>query len=72
MSNYIISLDIKSKMSQSEVDATTDHTDHAASAENDSSEESAQLTNKQVKLIVDTWSYVREDLEKAGTVMFMK
>ena len=69
MSNYII--DIESKMSQSEVDTTSDHTDHT-DAEKDSTEETVQLTNRQAKLIIDTWSYVRDDLEKAGTVMFMK
>lgn len=69
MNGYIlISCDDKLKMSQSETDAAN----HTASSEKDSAEEDAQLTNRQVELIIDTWSYVRLDLEKAGTVLFIK
>lgn len=55
-------------MSQSETDAAN----HAAASEKDSKEENVQLTNRQVELIIDTWSYVRVDLEKAGTILFVK
>jgi hypothetical protein len=55
-------------MSQSETNAAN----HAASSGKDSADEDIQLTNRQVELILNTWSYVRLDLEKAGTVLFVK
>ena len=70
MNGYIfISCDDKPKMSQSEAD-TANHT--ASSGKDSAAEENVQLTNRQVELIIDTWSYVRLDLEKAGTVLFVK
>ena len=56
-----------SKMS--ETDTTANHVDASGK---DSAKENAELTNRQVELIIDTWSYVRVDLEKAGTVLFVK
>ena len=56
-------------MSQSETDAAN-HT--ASSGKDSAAEENIQLTNRQVELILDTWSYVRLDLEKAGAVLFVK
>ena len=38
----------------------------------ESADSGAPLTNRQVELITQTWNIVRKDLEKAGTVMFMK
>ena len=55
-------------MSQNGIDAAND----AAASGKDSKEENLQLTNRQVELIIDTWSYVRVDLEKAGTILFVK
>lgn len=53
----------------SETDTTANHVDASGK---DSAKENAELTNRQVELIIDTWSYVRVDLEKAGTVLFVK
>lgn len=53
----------------SETDTTANHVDASGK---DLAKENAELTNRQVELIIDTWSYVRVDLEKAGTVLFVK
>ena len=56
-------------MSQSEVHAAVPAAETEHTEKNDLN---VQLTNRQVELISETWKLVRTDLEKAGTVMFMK
>lgn len=47
--------------------------DHAAGTKEDENGiNNVELTNHQVYLIKETWKLVREDLEKAGMVMFTK
>ena len=58
-------------MSQGETDAAN-HVADTSGKPGSAAEENAQLTNRQVELIIETWSYIRVDLEKAGTVLFVK
>lgn len=56
------------KMSEGEIHAVA-----AADADSkENGEEAPKLTNKQAELITQTWELVKQDLEKAGMIMFMK
>lgn len=57
-------------MSQGEIHTVA--SDHAAGKKEDENGINVQLTKHQVHLIKETWQIVSQDLEKAGTVMFMK
>ena len=60
-------------MSQAEIHAVaSEEADHAVGQNEDEDEINVQLTNHQVYLIKETWKLVREDLEKAGMIMFTK